>query len=200
MDFWEGAFLGPWWIQSDYQDRSHVGFHLLLGFIAGTSAILALFTRPLHFLLPLPTLLYLLMGLLFLFALPFFAARYPSRPLPIKILILLAYGLQYFCAWAFPVKLLFERGGGQSGDLLGTFGEVGNTLLDRLAEFFSYLGGITATLASVVFSALTVGVALLAFLLLLIYLPLLYFYLIKRLQRMIDYFVIRRFYPERIQF
>ena len=41
MDFWEGAFLGPWWIQSDYQDRSHVGFHLLLGFIAGTSAILA---------------------------------------------------------------------------------------------------------------------------------------------------------------
>ena len=159
-----------------------------------------LLTKPLRLLLPLPTLLYLLISLVFLISLPFFAAGYPERPLPVKILILLAYGLQYFCAWAFPVKLFIERSGGHSGNFMGTFGEVGNSLLDRLAEFFSYLGGITATLASVVFAALTVGVALLAFFLLLIYLPLLYFYLIKRLQRMIDYFVIRRFYPGRIQF
>lgn len=200
MDFWEGELIGPYWVQRDYRDHKHGAFHLFIGILAGLFALAYSFFPRIRTAAPLPTFLYLVIALLLLFALPFAASQYERRALPLKLLILAGYLAQYICAWIFPVKLFNDINAGSSTDLISTLGQIGNRLMNQLADFFSYLGGLAATLTGVVLGAVATALAFILFLLVLVYVPLLYLYFVKRIQRLYDFFLLKRFFPDRIRF
>ena len=199
MDFWEGLFLGPYWTHSDYGDRRHGGFFFCLGL----GAILLLLAA---YLLPgaarffhLPAFLYAAFSLLLIVALPFAAARYHRLPLVLRLAVLALYFLQYGAAWLFVLKIFSGLASTPSLQMVFHIGENGNLLMTQLAQLFSFLGGLAATFAGVIFGALLIALVVLCGFLLLVYLPLLYFWLIRQIQRMVDRSVLRTFYKERLE-
>lgn len=199
MDFWEGALLGPRWAQTDYADRKHPAFHFFVGFIALAMA-LALYLLPsLQRFIPLPALFYLVTCLVLLFVLPFFAARYHAMPSLLQPLILVAYGVMYLSAWFFVLKsFVAEKPGASASNMVIQIGEVANNLMANLAGFFSFLGGLSATLAGVAAGAVLLALLGIVILILAVYAPLLYFFLIKKVQRLWDSFILKRFYADRL--
>lgn len=199
MDFWEGEFLGPRWAQTDYADRRHPAFHFVVGFVA-LAMVLALYFLPsLERFIPLPAPFYLLTSLVFLIALPFAAARYYAFPHLLRVLILLGYGLMYFSSWCFVLRnFTGVKSGNSAGGLVRQIGELANNLMANLAGFFSFLGGLSATLAGVAAGAILLALVGIVILILAIYVPLLYFFLLKKLQRLWDGFILKRFYPDRL--
>lgn len=197
MDFWEGALLGPFWVQTDYADHRHGAFHFFIGISAAIFAISVILFPRLQILLPFPAWFYFLLMTVLLLALPFLAARYHAMPLAIRLMILLAYGLQYCSAWCFPVKLYTHYVDTNSSDVLQGIARLGDLLMNRLADFFSFLGGLAASLTGVIVGAILTTGAFLLFFLLVVYLPLLFFFIVKRIQRLIDYLAMKRFYADR---
>lgn len=197
MDFWEGALIGPFWAQTDYADHRHGGFHFFVGIVAAIFAISVILFPRLQVLLPFPAWFYFVFTLVLLIALPFLAARYHEMHLTVRLLILLAYGLQYASAWCFPVKLYTNYADTNSTDLLQGIAQLGDILMNRLAEFFSFLGGLAASLTGVIVGAILTTGAFLFIFLFIIYIPLIYFFIIKRIQRLIDYLAMKQFYAER---
>lgn len=199
MDFWEGEFLGPRWAHTDYEDRRHPAFHFFVGFVALAVGLAMYFLPALQRYLPLPALFYLCTSLVLLIALPFAAARYHGLPRIAKILVLLAYALMYLSSWCFVLKsLIGEKSGSSASGLVMQIGELANNLMANLAGFFSFLGGLSATLAGVVAGAILLALLGIVILVLAIYVPLLYFFLLKKLQRLWDSFILKRFYLDRL--
>lgn len=199
MDFWEGEFLGPRWAQTDYEDRRHPAFHFFVGFIALAVGLAMYFVPALQRYLPLPALFYLFTSLVLLIALPFVAARYHGLPRPVKVLVLLAYALMYLSSWCFVLKsFMGDEPGASASGLVMQIGELANNLMANLAGFFSFLGGLSATLAGVAAGAILLALVGIVILVLAIYAPLLYFFLLKKLQRLWDSFILNRFYPDRL--
>ena len=199
MDFWEGEFLGLRWVQTDYEDRRHPAFHFFVGFIALALGLAVYFVPTLQRYLPLPALFYLFTSLVLLIALPFIAARYHGLPRLVKVLVLLAYDLMYLSSWCFVLqRFIAEKPGASASGLVMQIGELANNLMANLAGFFSFLGGLSATLAGVAAGAILLALLGIVILVLAIYVPLLYFFLLKKLQRLWDSFILKRFYPERL--
>lgn len=194
MDFWEGEFLGPIWAHTDFDDRRHPGFHFFIGFIALVSFILVYFVPRTARVLRGTPLTYLLLTIFFIITLPFLAERYHRFSKITQLLILLLYALQYFLSWAFVLKSLAEASSVQSAaGLFFEFGEIANNFMAAMSDFFSFMGGISATLLGVVTGSLLMGLIGILLFIAAVYVPLLYFFLIKRLQRLVDSFVCKYF-------
>ncbi len=199
MDFWEGVFLGPVWSHTDYQDRKHPGFHFAVGLVALAYLALHFFLTPFDFLFPIPAFVYLGITLVLILVLPFTAAKYYARALPMKIITLVSYALQYILAWLFIVKTLVSNTSIDPMDAFLSLGELANNIMAGMAEFFSFLGGLPATLAGVISGAVLMGLAGILIFILAVYTPLFVFFLIKRIQRLVDRFVLKQYYSDRIQ-
>ena len=197
-DFLEGELIGPAWVQTDYEGQTHSWFHFILGLFLSLFSLAMYFNQSFRRFLHLPAPLYLAIALFLLFALPLLASRYRRLPLPLCYCHLFAYLLMYYCAWAFPLKLIFEKVPTDQTDIFLFVGEFGNSVMSWTSNLFNSFGGLTASLMGVVLGAVVMGLALLAAVLLLSYAPLLYFFVWKRVQRLLDYLLLRRFYPERL--
>lgn len=200
MDFWEGELIGPFWIHTDYSDKRHSNFHLLVGLCAMLFALAVLFFPSISGFFPFPAWFYLVLALALIMLLPFVAARYNTFVLPVKLLVLIAYGIQYIAAWLFPVKLLASYTQSNSAGLLPKLANLGDEAMNQIAQFFSFLGGLAASLAGVVMGAILTTLVVFFALLLVVTIPLIYLYIVKRLQRLVDYLVMTNFYPQRYRF
>ncbi|MDO5016058.1 MAG: hypothetical protein Q4E09_03515 [Eubacteriales bacterium] len=196
MDFWEGALLGPIWVQTDYQDRKHRGFYFAVGICCLASLLAYLFVPSLTPILSFSPYVYLGVSAALLVLLPFAASRYRSFPLIARIFILLAYILQYLAAWAFVVKLFSIKTNIDPMEIFMDFGHLANNIMGAASSFFAFLGGLSATLVGMIVGALLLGLAGLLALIVATYLPLLYLFLIKKLQRLVDALILHSFFKE----
>lgn len=198
MDFWEGALIGPVWVQTDYQDRKHRGFYFALGVVCILFLLAYVFFDRLAFFLPLPNFVYLLIAIFLTLALPFAGARYRAMSLPVKVLVLFAYAFQYIAAWSFVVKLTSQYVTLEIMDLFMAFGNMANSIMVTASGLFSFLGGIASTLAGMVMGGVLMGLAGILAFILSIYIPLIVFFILKRLQRLVDALVLKTFFSERL--
>lgn len=200
MDFWEGLFLGPLWTDSNFAERKHRGFYLVIGSLGAMLLLAYQFIQQLHVIFPWPALAYLAMSLALLLLLPFAAARYHGLFFPLRLGILAAYALQYGLAYAFVVKLLSQLRFFQPGDLLVQISEAVNRLMNDLSGFFAFLGSLQASLAAVLLGGFILFLLFFLIFLLLVSIPLLYFQMMRAMQRLVDRLVLQQFYPERLRF
>ena len=194
LDFWEGALLGPVWVQTDYQDRKHRGFYFAIGVCCLVSLLAYIFVPALKPVLSFSPYVYLAISAILLLVLPFAASRYRSLPLIARLLVIAAYILQYLAAWAFVVKLLSVKTSIDPMEIFIDFGHLANNIMGAASSFFAFLGGLKATLAGMIVGALLLGLAGLLALIVATYLPLLYLFCIKKLQRLVDTLVMRAFF------
>ncbi len=89
MDFLEGFLMGPFWTDTEYESRHHVGFYLLMG-LAVSGLFVFWLIQPVAGLLSIPWAVPALLLTLMLLINPYLCRNYYRRPLYLRLLILLA--------------------------------------------------------------------------------------------------------------
>ncbi|NLJ69975.1 MAG: hypothetical protein GX328_00725 [Clostridiaceae bacterium] len=199
MDFWEGFFLGKYWTDSNFEDKSRKFFFLMLGFVIFLLSIVNfIFPEFSEKLFILPFWLNLLLGLILLVGLPFVAAQYHKHNFLIKFLILLGYILQYiFLIFGF-VQIVSGQVTFDKESIPAFFLNIFDRVMTFSGELFTFLGGLGSTIASVLGGIIIGGLMVLVILFVAIFVPLAYVMLFRTLQRFIDKMIYKKWHSAKI--
>lgn len=199
MDFWEGFFLGKYWTDSNFEDKSRKLFFLLIGFIVCLlSVINFMFPQLTEKIFLMPFWLHLLLGLILLAGLPFAAAHYHRLNLFLKFLILLCYLVQYiFLIFGF-VQIVSGQVGIDTESIPAFFLTIFDRVMSLSGELFTFLGGLGSTIASVLGGIVIGGSIAVLLLFIAIFIPLAYILLFRTLQRLIDKLIYNKWYSVKI--
>lgn len=187
MDFWEGFFLGKYWTDSNFEDKSRKLFFLII-------SALVCFISTIYFIFPqqknqtsiIPFWIYLLLGIGLLILMPFAAARYHRLNVFLKLGILFGYFLQYLLLLIGFSKIVFGQVALEVATIPSLFLEVLDQIMYSSGEIFIFLGGLGSTIASVIGGIIIGGLLVGLFLLAAILIPLIYILSFRALQRLID--------------
>ncbi|NLM19040.1 MAG: hypothetical protein GX217_03335 [Clostridiaceae bacterium] len=199
MDFWEGFFLGKYWTDSNFEDKSRKLFFLIIGFaIFLFSAVNFIIPKSSEKLFLMPFWLHLLLGLVLLGSLPFAAAHYHRLSFFVKIFILLGYLLQYlFLIFGF-VQIISGQVGLDTESIPAFFLNMFDRTMSLSGEFFTFLGGLGSTIASVLGGIIVGGSIVVLILFVSIFVPLIYIISFRALQRLIDKLIYNKWYSVKI--
>jgi hypothetical protein len=187
MDFLEGFLLGPLWSDTEYETQKHIGFHLFLGaVIAALFFVVLISPDRLSFWLGLPTLLYVIMLVLFFLAAPFTARLYYQLPWPVKLLILFLQIIKFCCAYLIAFKVFLPKFEISLADLPETLMEEVNASISSATGFFEKMGRTSGMLLGIVGGGAMVVLRLLLIIVIAVLVPVVILLVLKLLQRLWD--------------
>lgn len=192
MDFLEGFLMGPYWSDTEYESRRHIGFFLWVG-VSVVGIFVFLLVNPIlnGWILPwpVPALLLTLLALIN----PFLCKNYYHRPLIIRLLILLALICKQLLAILVLFAILLPMVRLDLATLTASLLEFTNESISGMTNRFSafgnaaamILGLLTGTLLTLLESLLVAFIAVLV--------PGLTLLILRGLQLAIDWLIRRKF-------
>lgn len=187
MDFLEGFFLGPIWSDTEYETRTHSGFHLFVGALIGAVfAWLAVMPEQQDIWLRLPLALCFVLFILLWLATPFMGRIYYQMPFFVKPWLLLAQLIKIGVAFIAAFEIILPKVHIDLATLPQDLMDAVNTTITEATEFFDKLGKAAGMLLGIIGGGLIIVLRLLLLLGVLILAPIALLLLIKLVQRVLD--------------
>lgn len=198
MDFLEGFFLGRVWTDADIKPKTVKSFYLLISILLAINFGLAAIGKGIFvkFSSVPPTVIYI-SALILTLLLPWISAFYHRSVLPLKLVILLLFVVQYLAFFFSISRLVVPHFTFDLAFFLQTGIQFAESIIERSSTIFSAGEGLLATLSGVIVGCINIAVICLLTLLLFITLPLLVLLGIKWLhnaQSTVISFMMNRYY------